>query len=207
MNSLGFTQFVNWNIRMKCLESEGSYLMQSGDIIARMVVVILLASALAACNPIGLDDINATPILQNEQAGGDVTAPPGEVATVMRVIDGDTIDVSLGGATYRVRYIGVNTPEVDELCSSEATAANVSLVEGKAVTLVKDVSETDRYDRLLRYVYVGGTFVNAELVRQGWAEAAEYPPDLANAAIFADLEDAARLQNLGCWPSGVFGSP
>lgn len=128
----------------------------------------------------------------------------GETARVTRVIDGDTIDVQIDGVGYRVRYIGINTPESDEVCYREATNANAALVDGKTVTLVKDVSETDVYGRLLRYVYVGGEFVNADLVRAGWAENAEYPPDTAHAAEFRGLESAARQANVGCHPSGIF---
>lgn len=127
-----------------------------------------------------------------------------EVATVVAVIDGDTIDVDLGGRTYRVRYIGINTPEYDEACYGEAASANAALVEGQTVTMYRDVSETDRYGRLLRYVYVGDTFVNAVLVAEGWAEAVEYPPDVSYADYFERLEDAARAAGLGCWPTGVF---
>lgn len=167
-----------------------------------LLTSLVAATYLAGCNPIGLDDINAT--TDPNQIVGELTPSTGDLATVVEVIDGDTIDVNIGGNVYRVRYIGVNTPELDEACSAEASAANAGLVEGQAVRLVKDVSETDQYNRLLRYVYIGETFINAELVRQGWAEAVEYPPDLANAAFLSDLEDAARLQNLGCWPTGVF---
>jgi endonuclease YncB( thermonuclease family) len=91
------------------------------------------------------------------------------------VIDGDTIDVVINGAEYRVRYIGIDTPEnttSNEYYGPQATAKNKALVEGKLVILVKDVSETDRYSRLLRYVIVDGLFVNYELVRQGFANAA-----------------------------------
>ncbi|MCA9998255.1 MAG: thermonuclease family protein, partial [Anaerolineales bacterium] len=96
--------------------------------------------------------------------------PPGDRATVDFVIDGDTVDVLLGGESYRVRYIGVDTPERDEPFYAEATAANAALVDGAEVILVRDVSETDQYGRLLRYVYLpNGTFVNAELVAQGYA--------------------------------------
>jgi len=63
------------------------------------------------------------------------------------------------------------------------------------VVLVKDVSETDQYGRLLRYIYIGNTFVNAELVRAGWAEARRYEPDTS---------EYDFLNNLGCWPTGVF---
>lgn len=127
-----------------------------------------------------------------------------QVAVVTRVIDGDTIEVSMDGRTYRVRYIGIDTPETGELCGSEATAANASFVIGQTVEMVKDVSETDRYGRLLRYVYVGDLFVNAVLVDQGFAEAVEYPPDTAYAVLFEQLESEARAAGLGCHAAGVF---
>jgi endonuclease YncB( thermonuclease family) len=137
--------------------------------------------------------------------GGDtVTGQEGEIGLVEYVVDGDTIDVGIDGEGYRVRYIGVNTPELGEPCYDEATNANISLVGGETVRLVKDVSETDRYGRLLRYVYVGDLFVNAELVAEGWAEAVRYDPDTAFLDTFYELEDAARAAGLGCHPTGVF---
>lgn len=128
----------------------------------------------------------------------------GEQAQVMRVIDGDTIDVLLNGQEQRVRYVGMNTPERDEACYSEARAANAALVQGQTVTLVRDTSETDRYGRLLRYVYVGDTFVNQQLVRDGWAEVVVYPPDDAQADAFRVLEQAAAQAGRGCQPTGIF---
>lgn len=116
------------------------------------------------------------------------TALPGEIATVTGVIDGDTIIVSIDGDTYRVRYIGIDTPEAGDPCGREATAANAALVDGRTVRMVRDVSETDRYDRLLRYVYVDDTFVNGELVADGWAEAVDYPPDTAMSGVLHGLE-------------------
>lgn len=134
--------------------------------------------------------------------------PGEEVASVARVIDGDTIDVLINGLEYRVRYIGINTPERNEDCYDGATTANAVLVEGQTVRLEKDISETDRYDRLLRYVYVqtpdGEVFVNEQLVLDGWAEAARYEPDVAFADYFDNLEALARAANLGCHPSGIF---
>lgn len=128
----------------------------------------------------------------------------GETARVESVIDGDTIEVSINGVSYRVRYIGINTPEIDEVCYREARDANRALVERQTVTLVRDVSNTDRFGRLLRYVYVGETFVNARLIADGWAEAVEYAPDTAQASAFRQLERAARDANLGCHPTGIF---
>lgn len=128
----------------------------------------------------------------------------GESAVVTEIIDGDTIDVEINGVGYRVRYIGINTPERDEPCYSEATAANARLVAGNRVTLVRDESNTDPYGRLLRYVYVGSQMVNALLAQDGWAENAEYPPDTAHAATFRQLEAEAARRNLGCHPTGIF---
>lgn len=130
---------------------------------------------------------------------------PGEAAIVTRVIDGDTIAVSIGGVEYVVRYIGVDTPERNDPCGPEAAAANAALVEGQTVWLVKDVSETDRYGRLLRYVFVGGVFVNEQLVRDGWARSRRYPPDTAFADRFDRLAAEAQAAGLGCWPTGAFG--
>ncbi len=153
------------------------------------------------------------------------------IAQVSRVIDGDTIDILLNDETFRVRYIGVNTPETDEACFEEATAANGSLVAGQTVSLFIDTRETDQYGRLLRYVYVGDLFVNARLVAAGYAEAVAYPPDpvpselgrypvtnpdadktgrgaLGRDTQYADyletLETEARAAGLGCHASGVF---
>ena len=111
-----------------------------------------------------------------------------ETATVTRVIDGDTIIIDTG---QRVRYIGIDTPEVypqPEAYGTEATQANRNLVEGKKVRLEQDVTETDKYGRLLRYVYTDDTLINAELVRLGLAEAKAYPPDTRYQELLEQLE-------------------
>jgi micrococcal nuclease len=103
---------------------------------------------------------------------------------VVHVVDGDTIDVQLDGQQVRVRYIGVNTPETNhptkgqEPCGPEASAANHRLVGGQTVRLELDVRPRDQYQRLLAYVYVGDVMVNAELVRQGYAQVATFPPNV-----------------------------
>jgi endonuclease YncB( thermonuclease family) len=128
------------------------------------------------------------------------TVPAGETATVTDVIDGDTIEVTLNGASSRVRYIGMDTPERGDPYFSEATQANSNLVAGQTVILVKDVSETDRYGRLLRYVYLpDGTFVNAELVRLGYAQVATFPPDVRYVDLYISLEQEARNAGSGLW--------
>ena len=125
---------------------------------------------------------------------------PRVLKDVIKIIDGDTIEIEMNGQIYRVRYIGMDTPEKDEPFFSEATEANRQLVEGKTVILEKDVSETDRYGRLLRYVYLeDGTFVNAELVRLGYAQVATYPPDVKYQDVFLQLQTEAREAGRGLW--------
>ena len=121
---------------------------------------------------------------------------------VIRVIDGDTIELENG---QRVRYIGIDTPEtVDprkavQCFGVEATHRNKQLVEGKRVRLEKDVSKTDKYGRLLRYVYVGDVFVNQELVERGYAHASTYPPDVKFQSQFTEAEQRARDTKRGLW--------
>lgn len=132
----------------------------------------------------------------------DVTTatPEGTAAQVTQIIDGDTIDVTIDGVPYRVRYILIDTPERGMPFFDEATAANSKLVQGKTVYLVKDVSETDRYGRLLRYVYLAdGTFVNTELVRQGFAKLATFPPDVAKEAEIRAVQQDAVAAGRGLW--------
>jgi len=126
-------------------------------------------------------------------------APPPETSVVTDVIDGDTIVIASG---EKVRYIGIDTPEIYPEAEEHGIAAmmaNRHLVEGKRVRLERDVSDTDKYGRLLRYVYVDELFINAELVRLGLAEATSYPPDTKNQRYFEELEMIARETGRGMW--------
>lgn len=116
--------------------------------------------------------------------------------TVVRVVDGDTIDIAGG---FRLRYIGMDSPEVGQPYYAEATEANRKMVQGRTVRLESDVSDKDRYGRLLRYVYVDGDFVNLELVRMGWAVAKSYPPDTKYHQLFEGAERDAKLAHRGQW--------
>ncbi|MBI2022099.1 thermonuclease family protein [Candidatus Daviesbacteria bacterium] len=129
---------------------------------------------------------------------------------VTKVIDGDTIEIDDSGQPKKLRYIGVNTPEtVDprkavECFGKEASNENKRLIEGQKVILEKDVSETDRFDRFLRYVFLkldDGSllFINDYLVRQGFAYASTYPPDVKYQEKFAEAEKEARDNNRGLW--------
>lgn len=127
-----------------------------------------------------------------------------ETGVVTRVIDGDTIDVNINGEVVRVRYVGINTPERDEDCYSLASDANAAFVEGKTVRLVRDITDTDRFDRILRYIYVGDLFVNEAMIEQGFAEAVLYQPDDRYHAEFLQLEREAAAAGRGCHPTGIF---
>ncbi len=124
---------------------------------------------------------------------------PPTTARVIEVIDGDTITVEGG---YRVRYIGIDTPEIHpqlEAYGNEAWQANRQRVAGKMVRLERDISETDKYGRLLRYVYMDGVFVNAELVREGLARARAYPTDTKYQDHLEKMETEARRAGRGMW--------
>jgi len=122
---------------------------------------------------------------------------PFEELVCTRVIDGDTIEITGG---VRVRYIGVNAPETDEPGGKEATEANKVLVEGKMVRLEDDVQKLDKYGRSLAYVYLeDGTFVNAELVRIGYAQVSTYPPNVKYVDTFIEYQREALTEKRGMW--------
>jgi len=128
-----------------------------------------------------------------------------ETWLVRHVPDGDGLELEDG---TRVRYLGIDAPEMSgvngkpELLAEESRELNRALVVGKRVRLERDVSDRDRYGRLLRYVYVGNTFINAEIVRAGLAMSLLIYPDERHAADFARLEETARKSKLGMWKAG-----
>jgi micrococcal nuclease len=167
----------------------------------KRIWTLILPGLLACSFTYGFEPVPTTP---GSITPGGGAGPVGEQGTVVSVVDGDTIDVQVNGETVRVRYIGMNTPERDEPCYGDARRANADLVDGRLVTLVKDVSDTDRFGRLLRYIYAGNVFVNARLVEQGYAEVVSYPPDTAYFNQFKQLEDQARAANRACHATGIF---
>ena len=124
---------------------------------------------------------------------------------VVRVVDGDTIDVQLADRVEKVRYIGVNTPEIhhpikgEEPGGREAAEVNRRLVAGRHVRLELDVRTRDRYGRLLAYVWLGDTMVNAELVRLGYAQVMTVPPNVRYQDLFLKLQREARDAGRGLW--------
>ena len=125
-----------------------------------------------------------------------------EEALVTRVIDGDTVELDNG---ERVRYLGIDTPETVhpekpvECYGPEASERNKELVEGKVVSLLRDGPDRDTYDRLLRYVFVDGTFVNGDLVWGGYAFARSYGDELRLYQTLVQLERSAREEQRGLW--------
>jgi micrococcal nuclease len=125
---------------------------------------------------------------------------------VVRVIDGDTIVVLMANKKQTIRYIGIDTPEpyrdAEPACFSlEASLKNKELVQGKVVRLELDQENMDKYGRLLRYVYVDDVFVNAELVKDGYAKDMAIKPNTMHKNLFATLEQTARKQGVGLWGS------
>ena len=174
-----------------------------------------LVTAVAAC---------ASPAVPTSPAGTVTVAPaamsaatpatlapegPTETATVVRVVDGDTLVIDRGRGNERVRYIGIDAPESVrpdtpvEFMGSDAAVANGALVEGREVVLELDVSEADRFGRLLRYVWLrdgdAWRLVNLELVRQGYAQAVSFPPDVRRQDELRAAEREARDAGHGLW--------
>lgn len=150
-------------------------------------VLLLVCLAIAACSSVGsIPSVQTTPAATPTP---DASRLPAGVAcdwvTVVRVVDGDTVRVLLDGSEEPVRYIGIDTPETVhptlgvQPFGPEATAYHRQLVGGRFLCLETDISDRDRYRRLLRYAWLeDGTMVNARLLEEGLARVATFPPDV-----------------------------
>lgn len=149
------------------------------------------------------------PIIENTPiaTSSAVFGVAGEQAVVAKVVDGDTLDLENGQV---VRFIGIDTPETVDprrpvgCFGKEASNEVKGLLTNKTVILQKDVSEVDKYKRLLRYVYLpldNGQilFVNDYLIREGFAKVLTYPPDVKYNEQFRQAEREAREQKRGLW--------
>jgi micrococcal nuclease len=137
--------------------------------------------------------------------------PAGDDVSVARQIDGDTVEVTRG---IKVRFIGMDTPEkfgTVECYGIEASRYTASLIPvGTRLRLVYDVERLDRYGRTLAYLYrvSDGLFINAALVRDGYAQVYTYPPNVAHVDDFVALQREARAANRGLWAAcGGAGGP
>ncbi len=178
----------------------------------RLLVLVSVSAWLAGCGPVGGTSapVPVTPLIPTPtRIAGLTPAGPTETAVVVRIVDGDTIIVDRGMGDERLRYVGIDAPESVkpgspvEFMGREASAANAALVEGREVALERDVSDRDRFDRLLRYVWLrdgdGWLLVNLELVRQGYASAVSFPPDVRLQDELRAAERVARDTGLGLW--------
>ena len=164
-----------------------------------MLLAVLLAVGTSGCAELGLED----DALSTPELGVDC-----EWARVRFVVDGDTIRVDFEGGrdNVAVRYIGIDTPEKAgspegaQPFGDEATGRNEELVDGERVCLERDTNDADRFDRLLRYVWLqDGRLVNEVLVEEGLADARRFPPDDARQDQLDAAEGRARARGLGIW--------
>lgn len=128
-------------------------------------------------------------------------AGPSMQGKVIKVSDGDTLVVQLDpNRSEKVRLLGIDTPEMaQEPWGARARAFTEQLALGKVVRLETDVQMRDRYGRLLAYAYVGKTFVNQSIIRQGHAMLLTYPPNVAHVEEFTRAQKLAREEGKGIW--------
>jgi micrococcal nuclease len=175
-----------------------------------LALVVVAASACAGTSSTG----PTTPLVPAAPAAsaGSPERPTGptEEASLARVVDGDTIRVIVDGVEERVRYVGIDTPELNETSGATpepygeaATAANARLLSEGRLVLEKDVSERDRYGRLLRDIWVEEegtwTLVNLVLVAKGYAQVSTYPPDVRYVDALLAAQAEARAAGHGLW--------
>ncbi|MFZ3077853.1 MAG: thermonuclease family protein [Candidatus Aenigmatarchaeota archaeon] len=129
--------------------------------------------------------------------------PSAETALVSRVIDGDTFEIGNGA---EVRILGINTPEKKQPLYENASAFLKSLIGGKNVTMEKDIVDTDKYGRQLRYVFIGGAFVEEEILEKGLANAFIIPPNEKYSERLKEAEQYAKENDLGLWNSSGYYS-
>jgi len=180
------------------------------------VLLFLIAFTILSCNRSGFIGTNSqksptsTPMFTQNQ---DQTSTPSsssmqcipnddfETGTVTKIVDGDTIRVDINGKNYSVRLIGINAPEISS--NNPSVQAGISYLENlilfEEVSLFKDQSETDKYDRLLRFVVFEYTFINYELVRSGFAKSISYYPDTSCNPTFNNGQTYAKNNLLGIW--------
>ncbi|NQV96481.1 MAG: thermonuclease family protein [Acidimicrobiaceae bacterium] len=138
---------------------------------------------------------------------GQSSGLPNDLATVLQVVDGDTVVLDFHGSSETVRLIGIDTPETVhpskpvECFGPEASAYLHSLLKPDTqVRVQRDIEARDRYSRLLVYIYLlDGTFVNDELLRQGFAKTLRIEPNTTFATQFASTQTGARDNRVGLW--------
>lgn len=124
---------------------------------------------------------------------------------VTKVIDGDTIEVVKDGQNYRVRYLGINTPEIthsdlpNDCYAIEAKELNQKLVLNKFITLLEDKQDKDKYGRLLRFVYLKTENISFKILESGAARSLIIPPNNKFSKTILEIENTAKISKLGLW--------
>jgi micrococcal nuclease len=179
--------------------------------------LLLLILALTGCSrgeAARMSELESTP----STAPPSTPTPTGPIATaapavpaesaqteVLSVTDGDTLRLLVDGINESVRLIGINAPEGGECLAAEAARRLGELVSAEPISLESDVSDRDRFDRLLRYVHAGEVLVNEELVREGLALAVRHEPDVAEAARLEAAQAVAAAAGAGLWGRDACG--
>lgn len=190
-------------------------------IIGGIVIVVGLVTGIISqeevFNEIGLGNLNSS----NQNISTEVvktnTVEDVQVAElnkyeVISVVDGDTFKINYNGVKTKVRLIGVDTPECvspnkkkNNSYGKEASHYTKERLEGKTVYLEFDVQQTDKYGRLLAYVYLeDGTMYNKELLEKGYAQIATYPPNVKYVDEFTQIQKQAKENKVGFWAEDVF---
>ncbi len=165
-----------------------------------VLVMIIMLLAFVSCNQERSD--SAPPIELSNKFDCLPSPLESQSAKVISVIDGDTVKIQINDQKINVRYIGINAPELnsdERELAKEAMRFNAELVENQIITLYPDTSDTDRFGRLLRYVFVEDIFVNYELVRMGYARQRDYPPDSSCKELFIKAQEEAISMRRGIW--------
>lgn len=191
--------------------------------ISSLCIASILGLCLFTVRSIGGTNSIDSKVLNAHKNKKDYKAPKSKTnnfvrARVVKVVDGDTISVSISGKVHKIRMVGVDTPETVhpkkpvQYYGKEASNYTKSKLTGKTVYLQKDVRDTDKYGRLLRYVWIQrpssnnpskneviSMMYNAQLVKNGYGHVYTYPPDVKYIPIFRELESLARKNNIGLW--------
>jgi micrococcal nuclease len=175
-----------------------------------IIAVLVIAGVLVAIVVLSSDRRSPAAAASDGPTAAGGPQGPTERAVVVRVVDGDTIVVRIGSREERVRYIGLDAPEIANAdtgtaaeCGGDAArSVNERLMAGEDVVLERDVSDRDRFGRLLRHAWLDGgawRLIGLELVEAGAADARSYAPDTTRDGDLAAAERRARDRDAGIW--------
>lgn len=175
-------------------------------IIVAIITVSVILGAIEKNNNASNNAVENASLKQTKVAEN----PSKELYEVIKVVDGDTIQIKYNGKKERLRLIGIDTPESvhpDETKNTEngkiASDYTKSLLEGKSISLEFDVEERDQYGRLLAYVYLNGEMINKKLIADGYAQLETVPPNVKYVEEFRALLKEAKEAKIGLWSDSL----